>query len=148
MKKRDARKQSSVISGQSSVISEQSSVISGQSSVISKPPSGTSQSSVKEALYTMRIWRGKTQYVCPLCGADTFDKKIMLKHLVNKHDSELALVELVRLENKTPSQPPPNAESANLGEGNQEDVFEVELVETGSTVDAQGNEHKTFTIKE
>jgi hypothetical protein len=121
---------------------------SKQPLVISGPPSGTSQSSVKEALYTMRIWRGKTQYVCPLCGADTFDKKIMLKHLVNKHDSELALVELVRLEGTSTPSPSPSADSANLGEGNQEDVFEVELVETGSTVDAQGNEHKTFTIKE
>lgn len=105
-----------------------------------------------EPLYEVKSWRSREMFVCPLCGADTFQKLLMLRHLVAKHDSELALVELVELEKIDPhrrSAPPPqNSESSNLGENKQGDVFEVDLVETDSTVDAQGDEHKTYTIKE
>jgi hypothetical protein len=106
-----------------------------------------------EPLYQVKSWKGKAMYVCPLCGMDTFEKMTMLRHLVCKHNSELALVELVELEGKNPTPSalrasPQNSESTNAGEKKLGDVFEVELVGTGSAVDAQGNEHKTFTIKE
>lgn len=108
-----------------------------------------------DPLYEEQDWRGKRLLVCPLCKADTFEKIVMLKHLVDAHDSELALVELVGMEENDPTPTPstlraspPNSESTNLGEKEQSDVFDVELVETGSTVDAQGNERKTYTVKE
>jgi hypothetical protein len=107
-------------------------------------------------MYTVGTWRGIPQYVCAVCKFDTLDEMVMLRHLVNKHNSEAALERLVELEKDKPKPPapsvlwtsPPNRESADLGEKSAEDVFEVELVEAGSTVDAQGNEHKNFVIKE
>lgn len=99
-----------------------------------------------DPLYVEQEWRGKRLLVCPLCKADTFEKIVMLKHLVDAHDSELALVELVDLEKDSPSPLPPLPKGR--GEENPDDVFEVELVETGSTVDAQGDERKTYIVKE
>lgn len=98
------------------------------------------------ALYEVRDWKGKELCVCPLCGFDTLAKIKMLRHLVGKHNSELALVALVDLEKDSPSPLPPLPDGR--GEEQPGDVFEVELVETGSTMDAQGNEQKTFTVKE
>lgn len=100
--------------------------------------------------YITVTWKTKELYKCPLCRYDSFVKLDMLKHLVNKHNNELALVELVKLEEETPSpSPSPIAKEQEpqleMGKG---DVFEVELVETDSIVDAQGTEHKTFTVKE
>lgn len=100
-----------------------------------------------DQLYEEKDWRGKTLLVCPLCKADTFDKIVMLKHLVDAHDSELALVKLLDLEKGIPAAKKklPAVETPENG-GN--DVFEVELVETGSAVDAQENEHNTYKVKE
>lgn len=98
------------------------------------------------ALYEVKDWKGKVLCVCPLCGFDTLVKIKMLQHLVGKHDSELALVALVDMEKDSPSPLPPLPEGR--GEEQPGDVFEVELVEIGSAMDAQGNEHKTFSVKE
>ncbi len=101
---------------------------------------------ISQPLYEEQNWRGKTLLVCPLCKADTFDRVVMLQHLVDAHDSELALVKLLDLEKDIPAEKHlPAVETPENGNNN---VFEVELVETGSTVDAQGNERKTYTVKE
>lgn len=102
--------------------------------------------------YLLGAWKGVDHYRCRECSVDSFDKKIILQHLVDKHNSEDALAMLVELEGTTaphltPPPAPPHQESAD-GEGSVEEVFEVELKEIDSTVDAQGNEHKTFVIKE
>lgn len=132
------------IGDQQSAVSDQESAVSGQRTEEAQPA----------ALYEVKDWKGKALCVCPLCGFDTLMKIKMLQHLVSKHDSELALVALVDMEKDSPSAPsalrasPPNSESTNLGEKEQNGVFEVELVEIGSAMDAQGNEHKTFSVKE
>jgi hypothetical protein len=110
------------------------------------------QERARNDMYIVGTWRGLPQYVCAACKFDTLDEVVMLKHLVNKHNSEAALEELVELE-KAPSTsvplPPSPLAPLPKGEGEADDeVFEVELIETDSTVDAQGNEHKKFTIKE
>ena len=124
------------ISDQRSAVSDQESAVSGQRTEEAQPA----------ALYEVKDWKGKALCVCPLCGFDTLMKIKMLQHLVGKHDSELALVALVDLEKDSPSPLPLVPE----GRGKEQpgDVFEVELVEIGSAMDAQGNEHKTFSVKE
>lgn len=103
----------------------------------------------KETLYMVGEWRGLPQYVCAVCGFDAFFEIVMLRHLVNKHNSEMALARLLEIEEQHPEpvqQPVPPSHLSAGEEG--KDVFEVELVEMNSTVDAQGNEHKNFVIKE
>jgi hypothetical protein len=102
--------------------------------------------------YKIASWKNKDLFQCSLCRFDSFERKEMLKHLVSKHNDELALVELVELEGNLTSSAlqasPAHAAMPHAGEGEQGEVFEVELVETDTTVDAHGNEHKTFTVKE
>lgn len=100
-----------------------------------------------QPLYEEQDWRGKTLLICPLCKADTFERVVMLKHLVDAHNSELALVQLVDLETSIPAANPlPAVETPEEG---GRDVFEVELVEIDPTIDdAHEGERKTFTIKE
>lgn len=123
--------------------------------VNSDPLAGGSEQTLKPE-YVSGTWKGIEHYRCELCNYDSFHEKAVLEHLVSRHNSEAALERLVELEKSmtpppalTPSAadaaPPPIA--PQLEEGS-EDVFEVELKEVGSTVDAQGNEQKTFTIKE
>jgi hypothetical protein len=98
--------------------------------------------------YKIASWKNKDLFQCSLCRFDSFERKEMLKHLVNKHNDELALAELVELEGNLLTSSALQASPAHAGEGEQGEVFEVELVETDTTVDAHGNEHKTFTVKE
>ena len=100
-------------------------------------------------LYEERDWRGKSLLICPLCKADTFDRLTMLRHLVDAHDSELALVQLVDMEGSLPASASPIAsdqeQQSERGDG---DVFEVELIEINPTIDAHDHEHTKYTIKE
>lgn len=100
-----------------------------------------------EELYSVGTWAGMPQYRCCRCAFDTLNLQEMLNHLVGQHDSIGALEELVKAEKDEPQKPAVQQAEASLPEG-EEELFEVELKETGSTVDEQGNEHKTFTIKE
>lgn len=106
----------------------------------------------RELPYLLGSWKGVDHYRCRKCSVDSFNKKSILQHLVDKHNSEEALAMLVELEVPTPSVAvrhlPQIAEERNLGEKEQDEVFEVELKEISTTVDAQGNEHKTFSVKE
>ena len=144
-----AKKKKSVSSDQSSVISDQSSVISDQSSVINDQSSVTNgQPPVSEAtekLYTVGLWANLPQYVCQKCGFDTLNAGTMQEHLFWQHS---VIVEIEGADSSTPPPTPPQIEEHDLERGDDEEVFEVELEETGSTVDEQGNEHKTFTVKE
>lgn len=101
----------------------------------------------RELPYLLGSWKGVDHYRCRKCSVDSFNKKSILQHLVDKHNSEEALAMLVELEGPpaslrlTPPPAPPHQESVD-------EVFEVELKEISTTVDAQGNEHKTFSVKE
>ncbi|MFZ5856782.1 MAG: hypothetical protein ACOYZ6_08125 [Chloroflexota bacterium] len=90
--------------------------------------------------YEVGTWAGLPQWRCSLCGFDTLDEQAMLEH---------AEAHRLQAQNPPPSPTPdPSPNSENLGRGELEEVFEVELKEIDSTFDEQGNEHKTFTIKE
>lgn len=101
----------------------------------------------RELPYLLGSWKGVDHYRCRKCSVDSFNKKSILQHLVDKHNSEEALAMLVELEGPpaslrlTPPPDPPHQESVD-------EVFDVELKEISTTVDAQGNEHKTFSVKE
>ncbi|RJP53624.1 MAG: hypothetical protein C4583_04360 [Anaerolineaceae bacterium] len=97
---------------------------------------------LKEPAYLVGTWAGLRQYRCLSCEFDTLDENAMFEH-IEAH--RLGTVNQPPAD-PTPS-PSPNATSA-FGEGDDAEVFEVELREIGSTVDEQGNEHKTFTVKE
>jgi hypothetical protein len=107
------------------------------------PPAGTSQVPVDigegtatTTPYTVGTWAGKTQYRCVLCAFDTLDEDAIFAH-----------IETHRL--GTPPPTPPQIQSTDLERGEEvEEVFEVELEEVSSTIDEQGKEHKTFTLKE
>lgn len=102
----------------------------------------------RELPYLLGAWKGVDHYRCRECSVDSFEKKSILQHLVDKHNSEEALAMLVELEGKpTPPPAPLHQENAD-GEGSVDEVFEVELKEIDSTVDAQGVEHKKFVVKE
>lgn len=126
--------------------SNQLSVINEQSPTISD------ETQVERVEYTIGAWKGLPHFVCAVCGFDAFFEVVMLNHLVDKHNSEMALERLVELEKDKviPTPTPPASRALPLKSEDKADgeVFEVELVETGSTVDARGNEHKNFVIKE
>lgn len=110
-------------------------------------------STALSASIVIGTWKGLPQYVCAVCGFDTLNEAVALNHLVDRHNSEAALARLLEIEKaKSPAatqQPPTQPQTSTFGEGrNDKDVFEVELIETDSTMDAQGSEHKNFTIKE
>ena len=83
-----------------------------------------------EAPYEVGTWSGMPLYKCKLCRFDTLSAEKIVAHL-EEH----------RL-GKIPRQATPP------GEGEPGEVFEVELKEIDSTVDADGNVHKTYTVKE
>ena len=92
------------------MVKKKQSVISGQLSAVEE---------ARELPYLLGAWKGVDHYRCRECSVDSFDKKIILQHLVDKHNSEDALALLVELESPTPSAlraSPPNSESTNLGE--------------------------------
>lgn len=89
------------------------------------------------ATYVIGTWAGLPQWRCLLCAFDTLDEQEMIEH-AEAHGLGTAIF---------PPEPPP-LDPAPDKEGEEADVFEVELKEIGSTVDKQGNEHKTFTVKE
>lgn len=96
--------------------------------------------------YTVGTWSGRKHYQCKLCVFDVLeDEMAMLRHLVQAHNSEAALVRLVDRET---SEPTATAARPEGDAGDGAEVLEVELVETGSHVDADGNVRKTYTIKE
>ena len=64
----------------------------------------------------------------------------MQEHLFWQHSLIVEMKEVT-------AEPLPNPRPLPEREGEQDDVFEVELREVSSTVDEQGVEHKTFTVK-
>ena len=54
---------------------------------------------VEEPQIRDNLWGAQKHYECRLCNFDTFNRASMLEHLVEIHNSELALAELVELEN-------------------------------------------------
>ncbi len=87
--------------------------------------------------YKEARWGGLLLYQCPLCPYDTFERVDMLKHLVHKHNDELALVELVKWESN-PKEETSATHVADVGGGgmtpphpNGEDAetFEIDLKE-------------------
>lgn len=102
----------------------------------------------EKAYYSVGLWANLPQYVCNACGFDTLDPRAMQEHLFWTH-SVMVEMEGTPL---TPIPGPSPISKTEMGEGiydsDDEEVFEVELEEIGSTVDEQGNDHKTFTVKE
>lgn len=109
---------------------------SGQLSAVS------SQQADLKRFYQTGAWAGIPQYRCGLCKFDTLHEHAIIDHLREVH-----LIGKI---------PPTVAETStnhdqetNQGaDGDLNGVFEVELKEVSTTFDEQGNEHKTFTIKE
>lgn len=99
----------------------------------------------KPAEYSVGVWSGQAHYQCDLCAFDALEKAAMLEHLVNAHNSEKALEELLG-NNVAPPPAPPQMEEHHLERG--EDVFEIELKEVDSAVERDGDEHKTFSVEE
>ena len=86
-------------------------------------------------------------YQCTLCPFDVLDdEEQMLEHIQMNHRPHSAprrapsILVADRRGNDVTDQDAADGELNNL--------FEVELKEVGSTTDEQGNEHKTYTIKE
>ncbi len=53
--------------------------------------------------YRIGTWSGTTHYQCLRCPFDTFDRMAMLNHLVEAHNSEVALETMISLETVSPS---------------------------------------------
>jgi hypothetical protein len=110
--------------------------------------------SQKPVTYEVGAWAGMPQWRCLLCGFDTLDENAMFEHIethkLGAPPPSTSLKSTGTMKAASPQTDPQSAgagEHGNLGEGKDE-VFEVELEEVSSTVDEQGNEHKTFTVKE
>jgi len=54
--------------------------------------------------YHVGTWSGQPHYQCRFCMFDTFDRVVILNHLVNEHNSMSALEELVK-DQGTPTTP-------------------------------------------
>lgn len=101
--------------------------------------------------YEVKHWKGMPLYVCKVCGWDTLKVDEIGEHVeghaARSMDADAA---------STPTPPtstssvqrPTAPQQAGRGDEDGEELFEVELVEVESTVDAQGTERKKFTIKE
>lgn len=94
--------------------------------------------------YEIGVWAGLTQYRCKFCKFDTLHQSVIVSHIAETHmknaDASTA--------SETSTRSPLSEETQVSPEGDLNGVFEIELEEVSSTVDEQGNEHKTFTIKE
>lgn len=98
--------------------------------------------------YEIGQWSGKPHYKCFLCKFDTLNEDAILGHIQAMHRPHFApkrapsvLVADKRGNDVT-------NQAASEDDGNLNHMFEVELEEVESTIDEQGNEHKTYTIKE
>lgn len=52
----------------------------------------------KQAEFSIDRWGGKMHFQCAFCSFDTFDKHDIFSHLVNAHDSEEALEQILSVE--------------------------------------------------
>lgn len=90
--------------------------------------------------YIIGEWRGHAHYACKLCPYDVLD-------------NEQAMIDHVKLHQARPGEParPVEVQEPERVLPNDEaaaGIFEIELEEIGSSVDENGDVHKTFTIKE
>lgn len=94
-----------------------------------------------ETLYVVGTWAGQPHYTCLNCKFDTLELQVIEQHVVRHRPG-----------NRTPQTAPRGIDNvdhqATADSGDLNQVFEVELQEVDSTIDEQGNEHKTYTIKE
>lgn len=138
--------------------SDQSAVISDQSAEGDASPAPMSTSALLpqgdnvSAEYEIGMWAGKPHYRCLLCKFDTLNEDVMLGHIRAMHRPRFiperapsVLVADKRGNDVTSLTPSPSPEGRG---GAEDEMFEVELKEVESTIDEQGNEHKTYTIKE
>jgi len=54
--------------------------------------------------FSVGKWSGRTHYQCIRCTFDSFDRIALLEHLVNAHNSEVALKTMIDLENISPTE--------------------------------------------
>ena len=97
--------------------------------------------------YTKGEWAGRLHYQCELCSFDVLDNEdVMLDHIQKRHHPRPASrrASSVLVADKRGN----DVTDQVAEEGDLNNVFEVELKEVNSTTDEQGNEHKTYTIKE
>lgn len=97
--------------------------------------------------YTKGAWAGHDHYQCNLCPFDVLDDEDqMLGHIQMKHRPHSAPrhVPSVLVADKRGN----DVTDQVAEDGELNNLFEVELKEVNSTTDEQGNEHKTYTIKE
>lgn len=99
--------------------------------------------------YEVGEWAGRAHYRCRLCAFDVVDSELnMLAHIQLKHRPR-------RVPRRAPSVFVADKRGNDVSDtvvddedGGLNGVFEVELKEVDSTIDEQGNEHRTYTIKE
>lgn len=101
-----------------------------------------------ETDYTLGTWAGKVQYRCRRCAFDTLDWARMQAHLLEHSPQPPApapspILVADKRGNEVAAGAP--AHDVAVPEGEE---YEIELEEIGSTVGEDGNEHKTFTLKE
>lgn len=99
--------------------------------------------------YTKGMWAGRAHYQCKLCTYDVLDnEEKILEHVQLMHHPRPVpkRASSVLVADKRGNDVTHQAASEDDGDLNQ--MFEVELKEVESTTDEQGNEHKTYTIKE
>ena len=94
--------------------------------------------------YEVGSWSGLPQYRCLLCKFDTLNEDTIFKHIEETHQLGKQQSPSVLVADKRGNDVTDQVSS----EGDLNGMFEIELKEVSSTTDEQGNEHKTFTIKE
>lgn len=93
--------------------------------------------------YTIESWGGKPKYCCKLCPFDTLELGRMQAHI------DMHLPEPPRPGGVPVGDKRGNDVTARISETKEEsEVIEVGLEEISSNVDEDGDEHKTFTMKE
>ncbi len=100
-----------------------------------------------ETLYTVGTWHGFKQYRCVHCKFDTLNEETMYRHFeTHRPPSQPAVKPSVLVADKRGNE----VDDFTLAPGGrgEQDVFELELKETNSKVDPDGNVHKTYTVKE
>jgi len=123
------------------MVKKKKTVISDQSTMISlEEPKITATATP----YTVGLWSGLPLYKCLLCKFDTLDEDAIFQHIETHQLSKLKSPSSILVADKRGNEVTDQIAS----DGDSDGVFEVELKEVESTTDEQGNEHKTFTIKE
>jgi hypothetical protein len=96
-----------------------------------KEPAKAPKYETQEPKYILKPWKGMQHYECTLCSFDTFSTSAIFDHIASH--------QLVSRKPVQPVEAQQNPEQAG-------EAFEVELEELSSFTDAEGNQHKQYTL--